>query len=325
MDPVFGVESPAFVAIRAVLSASTIGLLGALTLRWAVVGRYVGPDQEAVRAAVDARLPRWIDCLGLVAVAATLARLVAQHVAVFGAEQALSRESLGTLLFRSGWGRSWWLAIVAAVMVTWVAPRLRQRTRPAWFGAAAATLLLAVSQPLSGHPAAAAMPRLAVATQALHLLGAGGWVGSLTLLTFVAIPAARRIGRTVGGVGDDGAVQGEITAPDARVAGLVRAFSPTALAFSALLAITGLITAWGNLGGFAPLWQSAYGRTLVLKLSFLGVTVATGAYNWRRVLPRLGQPESNARLRRSSLVELGAALLVLTATAVLVATPMPGE
>lgn len=328
MDPVFGVESPAFVAIRAVLSACTIGLLGALTLRWSVVGRYAGPDAAAVRAAVDERLPRWIDRLGLAAVAATLARLVAQHAAVFGSEQALSRESLATLLFRSGWGRSWWLAIIAAVVVTWAAPRLRQRTSLAWLGwlgTAAAILLFAVSQPLSGHPAAAAMPRLAVTTQVLHLLGAGGWIGSLALLTFVAIPAARRIGRAEDRRGVDEDRHEEPAAADARVAGLVRAFSPTALAFSALLAITGLITAWANLGGLVPLWQHAYGRTLVLKLSLLAVTAATGAYNWRRVLPSLGDPESSARLRRSSRLELAAALLVLIATAVLVATPMPGE
>lgn len=53
--------------------------------------------------------------------------------------------------------------------------------------------------------------------------------------------------------------------------------------------------------------------------------VVTDAYNWRRVLPALGQPIATSRLLRSSLVELGAALLVLTVTAVLVATPMPGE
>lgn len=317
MDAVFGVESPAFVAVRAVLSICTIGLLGALSLRWAVLGRYAGPDAELLRAAVDERLRPWIDRLALVAVAATLARFVAQHAAVFGTEQALTRDALATLLFRSNWGRAWWLAITSAIVVTWVAPRLRRSTNTAWLVAAAAILLFAASQPLSGHPAAATMPRLAVAMQLLHLVGAGGWVGSLALLTFVAIPAARDLEREAShsATGD----------PDARVAGLIRAFSPTALAFAALLGITGLFTAWGNLGGFAPLWQSAYGRTLLIKLGFLSITAATGAYNWRRVLPTLGDSTSSARLRRSSLVELTAALLVLIATAVLVATPMPDE
>lgn len=309
MEPVFGVESPAFVAIRFVLSVCTVGLLGALALRWAVLTRYAGPDAALVRAAVIERLPTWIDAMGLVAVAATFARLLAQHAAVFGSDQSLTRESLAALLFRSGWGRSWWVAIAAAIVVTWVAPRLRRPTWGTWVVAAVAILLLAATQPLSGHPAAASMPRLAIMTQWLHLVGAGGWVGSLALLTFVAIPAARSW------TGD----------PDAQVAALVRAFSPTALAFAALLGVTGLVTAWNNLGGLAPLWQSGYGRTLLIKLGFLSVTAATGAYNWRRVLPTLGEPESSSRLRRSSLIELAAAVLVLIATAVLVATPMPGE
>lgn len=321
MDGVFGVESPAFVAVRAVLSICTIGLIGALSLRWAVLLRYAGPDAELLRAAVDERLRPWIDRLALVAVAATLARFVAQHAAVFGTEQALTRDALATLLFRSNWGRAWWLAITSAIVVTWVAPRLRRSTNTAWLVAAAAILLFAASQPLSGHPAAATLPRLAVAMQLLHLVGAGGWVGSLALLTFVAIPAARDLARDVSREASHTAT-GD---PDARIAGLIRAFSPTALAFAALLAITGLFTAWGNLGGFAPLWQSEYGRTLAIKLGFLSITAATGAYNWRRVLPSLGEPISSARLRRSSLVELSASLLVLIATAVLVATPMPGE
>lgn len=313
MESVFGVESPAYVVIRALLSICSVGLLGAFTLRWAVVARYAGPDAESLRAAVDARLLGWIDWLGLTAVAATLARLAAQHAAVFGTDVAVSGQTLGALLFRSGWGRSWWLALVAAVVVTWIAPRLRGRSRPAWAAAAGATLLFALSQPLSGHPAAAAQPWLAISAQLLHLLGAGGWVGSLALLTAVAIPAASRLESAEGG------------AADARIAGLVRAFSPTALIFAALLGATGLYTAWENLGGVAQLWESAYGRTLLIKLGFLSVAVIAGAYNWRRVLPELGQARSSARLRRSSLIELAAALLVLAATAVLVATPMPGE
>ena len=310
MGTEFGVESPAFVAIRAVLSLCTIGLLGSLALRWVVLARYVGPDEAQLRTTVAERLPRWIDGFGLVAVAATLARLVAQHAAVFGTQEALSRDTLATLLFRSNWGRTWWLAVTATIVVTWVAPRLRRATSAGWLIAAVAILLFAASQPLSGHPAAAQMPNLAVALQLLHVIGAGGWVGSLAMLTLLAIPAARHIA-------------GDSTDSAARVAGLVRAFSPTALVFSALLGLTGLYTAWENLGGIAPLWQSTYGRTLVIKLGFLSIAAATGAYNWRRVLPVLDQPHAGVRLRRSSLIELGAAVLVIVATAVLVATPMP--
>lgn len=313
MESVFGVESPAYIAIRALLSICSVGLLGSLTLRWAVLARYAGPDAERLRAAVDARLPLWIDWLGVTAVVATLARLLAQHAAVFGTDAAISGQTLSALLFRSGWGRSWWLALVAAVAVTWIAPRLRGQSRLAWATAAGVIVLFAASQPWSGHPAAAAQPWLATSTQLLHIVGAAGWVGSLALLTAIAIPAAVRL---------EGA---PTELADERIAALVRAFSPTALVFASLLGATGLYTAWDNLGGVAQLWESAYGRTLMIKLGFLSVAGATGAYNWRRVLPVLGQATSSARLRRSSLIELTAAVFVLAATAVLVATPMPGE
>ena len=85
------------------------------------------------------------------------------------------------------------------------------------------------------------------------------------------------------------------------------------------------MTAWRHLGGLLPLWQSGYGRTLLLKLGFLSIVLAAGVYNWRRVRPALGEPHATVRLRRSSLVELTAALLVVVVTAVLVASPMPGE
>jgi putative copper export protein len=310
----FGVESPSFVALRAVLSLCAIGLLGVLALRWVVLVRYAGPDAQPLRDAVTDRLQGVIDGLGLVAVAATIARLIAQHAAVFGSEAVISVGTLGTLLFKARWGRSWWLAITAAILITWLAPRLRARSRVVWIACAVAIVLFAASQPWSGHPAAAPQPWLAISTQLLHVIGAGGWVGSLALLTVVAIPAARSL-----------SLGAENDAAEMRVAAMVRAFSPTALGFAALLGITGVWTAWNNLGGVTPLWQSVYGQTLLIKLGLLSIAAGTGAYNWRRVLPALGQPQASARLRRSSLLELGAAVLVVIVTAVLVATPMPGE
>lgn len=313
MEDVFGVESIAYVAIRAVLATCTVLLLGALALRLIVLPRYAGPNAEALRQRVDLTLPRWIDVLGIVAAIATLARLGAQHAAVFGSDVAPSGDSISTLLFRASWGRSWWVALASALAVTWLAPRLRRSTVAAWAATAAAVLILSAAQPSSGHPAADAQPLRAVAIQLAHLIGAGGWLGSLALLTLVAIPAAKSAD-----AGDAGEVHG-------RIAGLVRAFSPTALVFAGVLGLTGVIIAWGNLGSVSAIWQSEYGRVLALKLSLLIVVAGTGAYNWRRVLPSLGMAESSARLWRSSLVELGAGLLVLVATSILVATPMPGE
>jgi putative copper export protein len=73
------------------------------------------------------------------------------------------------------------------------------------------------------------------------------------------------------------------------------------------------------------LWETLYGRALLLKVGLFGVTAVLGAYNWRRVRPALTSPGGVARLRRSSTLELLVALTVLAVTAWLVHLPMPHE
>lgn len=107
------------------------------------------------------------------------------------------------------------------------------------------------------------------------------------------------------------------------VADLVNAFSPTALIFAGLAAVTGLFSAWLHIESFANVWGSSYGRVLLLKLGILSAVAATGAYNWLRVRPRLGGPEGIVRIRRSSTIEVVVAVIVLLVTAILVATPTP--
>ncbi len=105
------------------------------------------------------------------------------------------------------------------------------------------------------------------------------------------------------------------------VAALVNAFSPTALVFAGITAATGALAAWLHLGTVPALWQSDYGRMLLLKLGVLSVVAATGAYNWLRVKPALGDVLGATRVRRSASVELTVGVLVLLVTAILVATP----
>ena len=105
------------------------------------------------------------------------------------------------------------------------------------------------------------------------------------------------------------------------VAELVNAFSPTALLFAGTIVTTGVFAAWLHLGAVRALWETTYGKTLLVKLAVLSVVAATGAYNWLRVRPALGDAEGARRVRRSAAVELAVGLVVLAVTAVLVATP----
>jgi putative copper export protein len=142
----------------------------------------------------------------------------------------------------------------------------------------------------------------------MHVLGAGGWLGTLLALVLVGLPAALRAAEGARGTA---------------AAALVEAFSPVALACAGVLAASGLAAAWWHVGRVGALWTSAYGRILLLKLAMLVVIAGMGAYNWRRVRPTLGDERSVHRVRASSSVELLIGAVVLAITAVLVAIPTP--
>lgn len=309
--PAFGVRSPGYVAIRAVQSVTLVMLLGLIALHLLILPRFVrqaGPDGLAMLAAIDHASNRWARATLIGVAAVSLARLAAQHAAFFGVDTPWSRATLGALLWNSPWAQAWWLALgatgVGLLGTHWIS---RGRVQ-GWLTLGAAALALVTSIAMSGHAAAGTV--LAVAIHALHVLGAGGWIGSLAVLMLVAVPTVLRLG---------GANR------DTLVAGLIGAFSPAALGFAGLLVITGTIAAWRNIGSVAELWLSPYGQLLLAKLALLSMVAATGAFNWRRLLPSLGSAATTSRLRRSATIELAVALLVLVVTAVLVATPMPTE
>jgi putative copper export protein len=49
----------------------------------------------------------------------------------------------------------------------------------------------------------------------------------------------------------------------------------------------------------------------------------TGAYNWRRMLPALGDEAGARQIRRTASIELAIGAVVLAVTATLVVTPPP--
>jgi copper transport protein len=170
---------------------------------------------------------------------------------------------------------------------------------------------LGFSPALSGHAAATGRwTGLSIVADGLHVIGAGGWLGGLLVVIAVGVPLALRLG---------GGRRGRA------VADLIESFSPAAMLFAGLLAVTGVFAAWLHLTGISDLWTTPYGRTLLLKLALLLGVFGTGAYNWLRVKPSLGGVSAARHLRRSATVELLVGLLVLAVTAALVATPPPSS
>jgi copper transport protein len=307
----FNAESPLYAVIRWFSYMALLGMIGAVAFRYAVLGlmrRGLGDVDDSVSVPASQRAASLgALCAGLL-LAASLLRLIAQSIAMFGARDAADAGSLATLIGGTAWGRGWLLQLVGALVAAVGFARAR-RLGGHWRLAAMGALLGAISPALSGHAVASPRwPALAIAADTLHVIGAAGWLGSLAVLLFAGVPAALRL---------------EENRRGPAVAALVNAFSPTALAFASLVGLTGLFAGWLHLGSVSALWESGYGRTLLLKLAVLSIVALTGAYNWLRVRPALGDETGTARLRRSAGIEVAVAVIVVAITAVLVATPPP--
>lgn len=313
MDWTFHAGSPAYVGVRWALFVGLLGVSGAVWFRLLVLPR-TRDNSSGAGAALAGPAARSASALGLAMAAlvlvAAVARLYAQSYSLFGPDDAMAPESWSAVL-GTRWGRGWWIQVTAAgtALVGFVAAR--GDTAAGWTLAAAGTLALGFTPALSGHALTAPGPTsLSVLADGVHVLAAGGWLGSLMTLAVVGIPAALRL------------EEGRRTPA---VVALVRAFSPTALAFAGVLVGTGIFSAWLQIGSVEALWATTYGRTLLVKVAVLSVLFAVGAYNFLRVRPVLGDGAATGRLRRSATLELLVAVAVLLVTAVLVATPTPRD
>lgn len=308
----FGAESPGYVVVRALQFTALLVVIGALAFALVVMGlfRRAEVDQGVVESmrAQAARLGAWAATALLVT---AVSRLYTQSLAMHGPGEALDPLFVGAMVIKTLWGYAWLIQVAGALLAVAGFAFARRGRSSGWVVAAIAGLALASTPALSGH--AASTPDLtvqAVVADTLHVIGAAGWLGSLLFVLAVGIPLALRQANDRRG---------------ATVARLVNAFSPTALAFAGLATLTGVFAAWLHIGFSSALWTSDYGRTLLMKLAILCVVLGTGAYNWLRVKPALGDDVGTKRMQRSATLELGVGVLVVIVTAILVATPPPME
>jgi copper resistance protein D len=143
---------------------------------------------------------------------------------------------------------------------------------------------------------------LAVTVQFVHELAAGMWLGALMSLWIAA-----RYGK----------------APDGWIERAVRRVSRIAWWSVAVIVISGVYTAYNGLVFDRHcLLFSAYGQTLILKVSAFTVVVAIGAYNRYWLVPAVDDSASReALLRNVGLESLVLILVVLGLAALLANTP----
>jgi putative copper resistance protein D len=317
----------ALAAVRALHIAATVAVAGALAFRLFVLPRPrpTLPAVVAARDAADAAAARWASTWCwmalVVAVASWLAWLALTAASMSGTPvgQALGGDVLGTVLARTTFGHVWIVrsACMLALAACLVVARHRDSARVTAADALAAcfALLLLLTIAGTGHAIAGdPAQRLArLSIDALHLLGAGAWLGALVPLLFV-------LGRAAG----DAAPAWHVLAAVA-----VRRFSVLGVFAVVLLLGTGLSNAVWLVGRWTALNDTAYGRLVEAKVALFAVILAIAAVNRVHWTPRLELPSARDRalraLRRNAVAELAIGAAIVCVVGVLGVAPPPAH
>lgn len=289
------------VVVRTVVEAGRYaGVLGLAGL--VAFGLLVAPAAARRHEAIARRTRRTERLLGAVAVVASV--LLVPLTAVW--------ESGGTLASVAGaeaWGdgmRS--PAGMAALLVTLgVTAALWGRERLPVLAASGAALALA-SVLAVGHTRSYGPSWLVLTADLVHVSAGAVWFGGLLGLAIVLTgsPALR--------VGD-------------RAAAVTR-FSTVAGVMLVALGVAGLVLFWRVAGSLPALWESDYGRAVLVKIVLLAPVVAVALWNRRVLARRLEGRDADAAaasLRRTVGFEALVVAAVLVATGVLVGQTPPAR
>lgn len=180
--------------------------------------------------------------------------------------------------------------IALAVLALWALGLARRPALAALFATVAVLITGA-----SGH-SAVILPYWTIPAKAIHLLGAALWLGGLLWI----VSAERHGERYVEGT---------------------RRVSSLALLSVMIVVASGIVQSALFLPSVRALYESTYGRLVLLKVAGLIVLLFFGAYH-RRIVPRMETTIARRQLRRSVRVEIGV-MVVVAALGGLLATVAP--
>lgn len=302
----------AIVVVRAVHIAATVLTAGTFAFFCFVLG----PTHAAERSkAVCDEIGRWLwrACAWSISlsVASWLIWLALVAASMSGGPlgQSLSAEVLQAVLTRTTFGQIWMLRFALMILLVgglFLSRRRRSRDGPALglVGACAAAGLLATLA-WAGHAVGTepSVRPVHLAADALHLLGAGLWLGALVPLLFVLGRASSSPSPT----------WHELAAT------ATRRFSTLGVFAVATLLATGLINAWFLVGSFRALIDTPYGQLVSTKLALFVIIVSIAAFNRLKLTPQL-TPDGNwgdvsqtalKRLWRNVIAEIGLGAIIL--------------
>jgi len=265
--------TPKLVAARWVAFLAMMAAIGLFVLRIAVA-------RPVVARVSGTRLREVSIAFGVASAVALVAIPVyfLLSTAEFALRSFWSFGALFPLVRVSAFGRGWLdleivfaLFVGAATVAIWLdRPERRQRSVAALLalvGALAAAGAVLLVPGTAGHAGQTAPRGLSLAFDWFHLVAGSVWVGGLIGLVVLAatVPAARRV---------------------AALIVCVPRFSNVALVSVLVLVGAGIGSAVQHLPTLASLWQTSYGKALLVKIALLGAALLLAAVNLLRTVPR---------------------------------------
>jgi putative copper export protein len=276
-----GVWDAAAIALKTLTYATTLGASGGIF--------FLRCQGTLISDRPRLRIRRWVLGLAVLSAIAGASQIMVSAASMSGAAAGMWDASLLRMVWQTGAGRTNAIRIgglLAAVLT--MAPR-----RAAWLALLGAALA-ATSFAWTGHARSLHPEPIPVLLLGMHLLGVAFWLGALMPLLMVARD------------GD----------PPHLAAAAVR-FGAAAVFVVAGLMAAGASLLWMLLGSFTALWESTYGRCVMLKLTFVAGLLCLAAFNKLRLTPRLrgGDVRAARSLCTSIRLELLLGVLILAVTA----------
>lgn len=304
-----------FAASRVLAYAALAAMLGGLAFLFFVWRPVRAPGERG--AVLPATLRRLMMFGGLTLALAAAAGIVFQGALAAGIAipDALDGDVLGEVL-DTRYGETALLRGVAALAFAALVA-LPWHRRAAVPPSALAMPLLALglaaaaSLGLGGHAGAASELWLTAPASLGHVLAMAAWFGGLGILLWLVPRTTRRL---------------EQAGRSALLAQLVGRFSLLAIAAVAVLLFTGVIQSVVHLAEVAELWESGFGRAILIKIVLFAGLISFGWYNRQRLRPRLAAAaaegaapgRAGSALRTALRAEIALALGVLAASSILV-------
>ncbi len=302
MLPTFDIDGGILLALtRGVAVAALLSTFGSLVFRSFVMPRVVDRMPSDMACCVTSRLLRLTQC-GLVAsVLGLLAWLAAESATMAGARFSPQVVTAVTTVLRSTEFGHLVTCQILAVLTAAIALGRRDDGSRQRVALGLVTVALGLQ---AGHSHAASMyagPSFLLASDVVHLLGAGAWLGGLLPLLLVVRVATPEAGALA-----------------------ARWFSPLGKLCLVALTATSLFQGWVLVQSIPGLVGTAYGWTVLMKLALFGVLFAFAVANRYRFAPALLRDDPAAAKRvlvHSIAVQTGFGLAIVAAASVLSSLP----